>query len=112
MDFMYYANEDGMSYLFTRDYSYKKDVSAGLYVNAEGYGKIWINGYSEMLLIYGDCGHKAKSAAGLYRECFPESPHTTRQIILKVLKRLRETDCVTSRPQVRRPRNVNTQSAT
>ncbi|GBM45670.1 hypothetical protein AVEN_237911-1 [Araneus ventricosus] len=27
---MYYANEDGMSYLFTRDYYYKKDVSAGL----------------------------------------------------------------------------------
>ncbi|GBM49772.1 hypothetical protein AVEN_60502-1 [Araneus ventricosus] len=30
MDFMYYANEDGTSYLFTRDYNYKKDVSAGL----------------------------------------------------------------------------------
>ncbi|GBM91338.1 hypothetical protein AVEN_21170-1 [Araneus ventricosus] len=30
MDFMYYANEDGTSFLFTRDYYYKKDVSAGL----------------------------------------------------------------------------------
>ncbi|GBM11548.1 hypothetical protein AVEN_240682-1 [Araneus ventricosus] len=59
-----------------------------------------------MLLIYGECGHKAKSAARLYRERFPESPHSTRRIILKVVKRLRETGCVTSRPRVRRPRNV------
>ncbi|GBL74619.1 hypothetical protein AVEN_235522-1 [Araneus ventricosus] len=29
-----------------------------------------------------------------------------RQTILKVVKRLRETGCVTSQPQVRRPRNV------
>ncbi|GBM71617.1 hypothetical protein AVEN_5220-1 [Araneus ventricosus] len=34
MDFMYYANEYGTSYLLTRDYYYKKDVSAGLYVKA------------------------------------------------------------------------------
>ncbi|GBL96064.1 hypothetical protein AVEN_104308-1 [Araneus ventricosus] len=47
-----------------------------------------------------------KSASGLYREHFPEGPHTTRQTILKVVKRLRETGCVTSRPRVRRPRNV------
>ncbi|GBM56089.1 hypothetical protein AVEN_187284-1 [Araneus ventricosus] len=106
MDFMYYANEDGTSYLFTRDYYYKKDVSAGLYVKAEVYGKIGINEYCEMLLIYGECGCKAKSSARLYRERFPEGPHPTRQTILKVVKRLRESGGVTSRPRVRRPRNV------
>ncbi|GBN75265.1 hypothetical protein AVEN_205680-1 [Araneus ventricosus] len=42
-----------------------------------------------MVLIYGECGRKAKSAA-LYRERFPEGP-TYRQTILKVVKRLRET---------------------
>ncbi|GBM37732.1 hypothetical protein AVEN_179814-1 [Araneus ventricosus] len=51
-----------------------------------------------MLLIYGECGCKAKSAARLYRERFPEGPHPTRQAILKVVKRLRKTSCVTSRP--------------
>ncbi|GBM26457.1 hypothetical protein AVEN_126957-1 [Araneus ventricosus] len=59
-----------------------------------------------MLLIYGECGRKAKSAAKLYRGCFLEGPHPTRQTILKVVKRLREIGCVTSRPRVRRPRNV------
>ncbi|GBL67490.1 hypothetical protein AVEN_206270-1 [Araneus ventricosus] len=34
------------------------------------------------------------------------SPHPARQTILKVVKRLRETGCVTSRPRVRRPSNV------
>ncbi|GBM56321.1 hypothetical protein AVEN_60305-1 [Araneus ventricosus] len=100
MDSMYCANENGTSSLFTRDYNYKKDVSAGLYVKAEGYVKIWL------LLIYGECGRKAKSAARLYRERFPEGPHPTRQTIFKVVKRVRETGCVTSRPRVRRPRNV------
>ncbi|GBM42546.1 hypothetical protein AVEN_3352-1 [Araneus ventricosus] len=42
----------------------------------------------------------------MYRERFPEGPHHTRQTILKVVKRLRETGCVTSRHRVRRPRNV------
>ncbi|GBL77490.1 hypothetical protein AVEN_41874-1 [Araneus ventricosus] len=59
-----------------------------------------------MLLIYCECGHKAKSAARLYRERFPEGPHPTLQIILKVVKRLRQTGCLTSRPPVRRYRNV------
>ncbi|GBM68046.1 hypothetical protein AVEN_51693-1 [Araneus ventricosus] len=54
----------------------------------------------------GECERKAKSAARLYRERFPEGPHHTGQTILKVLKRLRETGCVTSRPRVCRPRNV------
>ncbi|GBM65292.1 hypothetical protein AVEN_61623-1 [Araneus ventricosus] len=40
MDFMYYANEDGTSYLFTRDYYYKKGVSAGLFDKAKG---LWPN---------------------------------------------------------------------
>ncbi|GBN58058.1 hypothetical protein AVEN_79745-1 [Araneus ventricosus] len=35
-----------------------------------------------------------------------EGRHPARQTILKVVKRLRETGCVTSRPRVRRPRNV------
>ncbi|GBM46455.1 hypothetical protein AVEN_78597-1 [Araneus ventricosus] len=58
------------------------------------------------MLIYGESGRKANSAERLYRERFPEGPHPTRQTILKVVKRLRETGCVTSRPRVRRPRNV------
>ncbi|GBM29673.1 hypothetical protein AVEN_203584-1 [Araneus ventricosus] len=53
-----------------------------------------------------ECRRKAKSAARLYRELFPEGTYLTRQTILKVVKRLRETGCVTSRPRVRRPRNV------
>ncbi|GBM11002.1 hypothetical protein AVEN_1337-1 [Araneus ventricosus] len=65
-----------------------------------------INEYCEMLLIYGECGLKIKSAARLYCERFPEGPHPTRQTILKVVKRLSKTGCVTSRPRVRRPRNV------
>ncbi|GBM90568.1 hypothetical protein AVEN_144755-1 [Araneus ventricosus] len=68
--------------------------------------KFGINEYCEMLLIYGECVRKAKSAARLYRERFPEGPHPTQQAILKVVKRLRETGCLTSRPRVRRPRNV------
>ncbi|GBL93891.1 hypothetical protein AVEN_153649-1 [Araneus ventricosus] len=68
--------------------------------------KFGINEYCEMLLIYGECGRKAKSTARLYRERFPEGPHPTRQTILKVVRRLRETGCVTSRPRVRRPRKV------
>ncbi|GBN78816.1 hypothetical protein AVEN_250055-1 [Araneus ventricosus] len=67
--------------------------------------KFGITEYCEML-IYGESGRKAKSPARLYRERFPEGPHPTRQTILKVVKRLRETGCVTSRPRVRRPRNV------
>ncbi|GBN66563.1 hypothetical protein AVEN_117083-1 [Araneus ventricosus] len=59
-----------------------------------------------MLLIYGECGRKPKSVASLYRERFPEGPHPTQQTILKVVKRLREMGCITSRPRVRRPRNV------
>ncbi|GBM30621.1 hypothetical protein AVEN_18315-1 [Araneus ventricosus] len=49
---------------------------------------------------------EAKSAARLYREHFPEGQHPTRQTILKIAKRLRETGCVTSRPRVRKPRNA------
>ncbi|GBN68364.1 hypothetical protein AVEN_223913-1 [Araneus ventricosus] len=59
-----------------------------------------------MLLIYGECGRKAKSVRRLYRERFPEDSHPTRQTILKVVKRLIETGCVTSRPRVHRPRNA------
>ncbi|GBM45526.1 hypothetical protein AVEN_210250-1 [Araneus ventricosus] len=45
-------------------------------------------------------------AARLYRECLPEGQHPTRQAILKVVKSLRETGCATTRPQVRRPRDL------
>ncbi|GBM80876.1 hypothetical protein AVEN_52351-1 [Araneus ventricosus] len=68
--------------------------------------KFGISEYCEMLLIYGESVRKAKSPARLYRERFPEGSHPTRQTILKVVKRLRETGCVTSRPRVRRTRNV------
>ncbi|GBM07348.1 hypothetical protein AVEN_187887-1 [Araneus ventricosus] len=64
--------------------------------------KFGINKYCEIMLIYGECGCKAKSAARLYRESFPECPHPKRQTILKVVKRLRQT----SRPRVCRPCNV------
>ncbi|GBO17466.1 hypothetical protein AVEN_67161-1 [Araneus ventricosus] len=62
--------------------------------------KFGINEYCEMLLICGECGRKAKAAARLYRERFPEGLHPTRQTILKVVKRLRETS------SSRTPRNV------
>ncbi|GBO09700.1 hypothetical protein AVEN_173328-1 [Araneus ventricosus] len=68
--------------------------------------KFGVKEYCEMLLFYGECGCKAKSATRLYRDRFPEGPHPTRQTILKVIKHLRETDCVTSQLRVRRPRNV------
>ncbi|GBO02936.1 hypothetical protein AVEN_114444-1 [Araneus ventricosus] len=68
--------------------------------------KFDINEYCKMLLIYCECGRKAKSATRLYRDLFPEAQHPTQQTILKVVKRLRETRCVTNRPRVRRPRIV------
>ncbi|GBM78008.1 hypothetical protein AVEN_13027-1 [Araneus ventricosus] len=68
--------------------------------------KFGINEYCKMLLIYSECGRKAKSAARLYRERFPEDPHPARYTILEIVKRLREMGCVTSRPRVHRPRNV------
>ncbi|GBM53386.1 hypothetical protein AVEN_271562-1 [Araneus ventricosus] len=103
MDSTYYANEDETPYLFTRD---KKMFLLGCTLKLRVMAKFGINEYCEMLLIYGECGRKAKSAARLYRERFPEGPHPTRQPILRVVQRLRETVCVTSRPRVRRPRNV------
>ncbi|GBO04050.1 hypothetical protein AVEN_124232-1 [Araneus ventricosus] len=68
--------------------------------------KFGIKEYCNMLLIYHECGRRAKSAARLYRERFPEGRHPARQTILKVVTRFRETGCVTSRPRVRKPRNV------
>ncbi|GBL74752.1 hypothetical protein AVEN_243620-1 [Araneus ventricosus] len=61
MDFMYYA-EDGTTYLFTRDYYYENDVSAGCTLKLRVTAKFGINEYCEMLLIYGECVRKAKSA--------------------------------------------------
>ncbi|GBM34987.1 hypothetical protein AVEN_240352-1 [Araneus ventricosus] len=71
-----------------------------------GIAKFGINEYCEMLLICGECGRKAKSAARLYRQRFPEGPQLTRMTILKVIKRLLERCCMTSRPRFRRLRNV------
>ncbi|GBL99304.1 hypothetical protein AVEN_177334-1 [Araneus ventricosus] len=48
--------------------------------------KFGINEHCEMLLIYGECGRKAKSAARLYRERYPEGPHPTWQTIFKSCK--------------------------
>ncbi|GBO38810.1 hypothetical protein AVEN_202686-1 [Araneus ventricosus] len=70
---MYYANEDGTSYLSTRDY-YKKDVSAGLYVQSEVYDKMWHEGVL--------------------------------QYVFNLPLMWAETGDVTSRPRVRKPRNV------
>ncbi|GBM41720.1 hypothetical protein AVEN_173123-1 [Araneus ventricosus] len=67
--------------------------------------KFGINEYCEMT-IYGECRRKAKSAARLCHECFPEGSYPAWQTILKVVKRLKETGFVTSRLRVRRPRNV------
>ncbi|GBO11496.1 hypothetical protein AVEN_94905-1 [Araneus ventricosus] len=55
--------------------------------------KFGFDEYCEMVLIYGDCGRKAKSTVRLHRERFPEGPHPTRRTILKVVR-------------VRRPRNI------
>nr|GBO21634.1 hypothetical protein AVEN_266115-1 [Araneus ventricosus] len=62
--------------------------------------KFGIKEYCELLLTYGECVRKAKSAARLHRERFPESPHPTRQTNVKVAKCLRKTGCVTSRPRI------------
>ncbi|GBM65420.1 hypothetical protein AVEN_71106-1 [Araneus ventricosus] len=53
----------------------------------------------KMLLIYGECGRKAKSSARLCLGHFPEGRHPTRQTILKIVKLLMEMGCVTSRPR-------------
>ncbi|GBN04493.1 hypothetical protein AVEN_85866-1 [Araneus ventricosus] len=66
--------------------------------------KFGINEYCEILLIYVECGRKAKSAERLYRECFPDG--LTQQTILKVVKRLREMGYGINRPRVRRLRIV------
>jgi transposase len=62
-----------------------------------------------MVLLYGECGRKARSAARLYRERFPAGPHPSYQTILSVVKRLRETGCVTSRARSGRPAKVGRQ---
>ena len=53
--------------------------------------------YCEIVLLYGECECEARSAAMLYRERFPAVPHPSYQTIISVVKRLRETGCVTSR---------------
>ncbi|GBM34589.1 hypothetical protein AVEN_171635-1 [Araneus ventricosus] len=68
--------------------------------------KFGIKEYCEMFLIYCECRRKSKSAVKLCCERFPEGPKPTRQTILKDVNRLRERDCVTSRPRVHRPRNA------
>lgn len=65
--------------------------------------------YCEMVLLYGECRRKARSAARLYRQRFPAGPHPSHQTILTVVKRLRETGCITSRPRSGRPAKVGRQ---
>ncbi|GBL55420.1 hypothetical protein AVEN_12542-1 [Araneus ventricosus] len=79
----------------------KRMFLLGCTVKLRVMAKFGINEYCDMLLIYGECGRKAKAAARLYRERFPEGPQSTRQTILKVVRRLRETGCGINRPQVR-----------
>ncbi|GBM26571.1 hypothetical protein AVEN_1175-1 [Araneus ventricosus] len=61
------------------------------------------NEYCEMILLYGECGRKARLAARLYQQRFPAGPHPSHITILEVVKRKRETGCVTSRPRSVRP---------
>ncbi|GBN13005.1 hypothetical protein AVEN_212692-1 [Araneus ventricosus] len=50
MDFMYYANDDVTSYLFTRGYYYEKDVSDGLLIGPVFYeGTLTGQRYLELL---------------------------------------------------------------
>ncbi|GBN48959.1 hypothetical protein AVEN_62640-1 [Araneus ventricosus] len=74
--------------------SMKWNFLLGCTLKLRAKAKFGINEYCEMLL------------AGLYRECFPESPHPIRQTVLNVVKRLKEMGSVTSRPRVRRRRNI------
>ena len=59
--------------------------------------------------MYSECGRKAQSVARLYRECFPASPHTFYETNLSVVKRLRETGCMTSRARSGGPAKVGRQ---
>ncbi|GBL80768.1 hypothetical protein AVEN_26212-1 [Araneus ventricosus] len=51
-------------------------------------------------------GCKVGNTRGNLRNAFAFRPASYTVDLLKVVKRLKETGCVTSRPQVRRPRNV------
>lgn len=62
------------------------------------------NEYCEMVLIYGECGRQARAAQRLYQERFPGKPHPSWQVIVKTVKRFRETGSVTYRPRPGRPR--------
>ena len=53
--------------------------------------------FYEMVLLYLECGSNLLLATKLYRQHLAASPHPSREIILTVVKHLRETDCVTSR---------------
>ena len=59
-----------------------------------------------MVLIYGECGRLARVAQRVYRQRFPGGPHPSRQDIEKAVKRLRETDCMTHKSRIGRPRRV------
>ena len=56
-----------------------------------------------MVLLYGECGRKARSAAR-YRERFSAGPHPSYQAILSVVKRL--TGCVINRARFGRSPKV------
>lgn len=50
-----------------------------------------------MILLHGKCGRKARFAARLYQQRFPDDRHPSHKTILKKL--LRETSCMTSLPR-------------
>lgn len=68
------------------------------------------NKYCKMVQLYGECEHEARSAAWLYQQCFLAGPHPSHKTILKVMKRLRETGCMTSWPWFGRQAKLRRQS--
>ena len=58
--------------------------------------KFSTNEYSEMVLIYGECGRHVRAAQRLYRQRFPGGPHPSRLVIEeKTVKLFKETGIVT-----------------
>ncbi|GBM58029.1 hypothetical protein AVEN_170639-1 [Araneus ventricosus] len=84
----------------------KRMFLPGCTLKLRAMAKFDINEHCEMLLIYVECVRKAKSASRLYCERFTEGQHPTQQTILKVVKRFRQTGCVTFRLRIRISRNV------
>ncbi|XP_018393522.1 PREDICTED: uncharacterized protein LOC108772487, partial [Cyphomyrmex costatus] len=50
--------------------------------------------YADMVIVYGEAGRNARFAARLYAEQFPGRAHPTYNVILRCIRRLRETGSV------------------